>query len=207
MITKFIEVKKPFKGDFPMTQPFGVFFFYKKRKLKHLGTDWGMPVGTGMLSSFSGTISRVERFRLEGYGPSVYIRSLDGKYEALYAHLDSIYVEKGQKVKAGELIGRSGDKGFSTGPHLHYGLKLYNEYVDPLKYINVGVSESNQLIKVDEYQVQKGDTLFLIASRFYSGGDLWPLLHKENEKVIGKDPNEIYPGQILKIPKANKLNL
>lgn len=207
MIGKFVEVKKPFKGDFVVTQSFGVFFFYKKRKLKHLGVDWGMPVGTPMLSSFNGVVSRLERFRVEGYGPSIYIRSLDGKYEILYAHLNSIYVKKGQKIAVGELIGKSGNKGFSTGPHLHYGLKMYNEYVDPLKYVNVGSSEADQLIKIDEYHVQKGDTLFLIASRFYSGGDLWSLLYKENEKVIGKDPNKIYPGQILKIPKANKLNL
>ncbi len=206
-MTKIIEVRKPFKGDFVMTQPFGVFFFYKKRKLKHQGTDWGMPVGTPLLSSFNSVVSRVEKFRLEGYGPSVYLRSLDGKWEALYAHLDGIFVKLGQKIAAGEMIAHSGNKGFSTGPHLHYGLKLYNEYVDPLKYIDVGASESDQLIKADEYQVQKGDTLFEIASRFYVGGDLWPLLHKENEKVIGKDPNKIYPGQILKIPNANKLNL
>ena len=140
MIKKIIEVRKPFKGDFAMTQPFGVYFWYKKRKLKHQGTDWGMPVGVPMLSSFNGVVSRVEKYRIEGYGPSVYIQSADGKFETLHAHLDGIYVEKGQKVKAGEVIGVSGNKGFSTGPHLHYGLKLYGEYVNPLKYADVGYS-------------------------------------------------------------------
>ncbi len=206
-MTKIIEVAKPFKGDFPMTQPFGVYFYYKNRKLKHQGTDWGIPIGTPMLSSFNGVVSRVEKYRLEGYGPSVYIRSADGKFETLYAHLDGIFVEKGQKVTIGEKIGSSGDKGFSTGPHLHFGLKLYGEYVDPEKYIDVGQSEKNKLIKTDEYKVEQGDTLFNIASRFYVGGDLWPLLYTENEKEIGSDPNKIYPGQILKIPKANKLKL
>lgn len=206
-MTKNIEVYKPFKGDHPMTQPFGVFFTYKKRRLKHQGTDWGMPIGTPLLSCFSSVVSRIEKFRLEGYGPSIYIRSLDGKYEALYAHLNGIFVELGQRLDAGEVLGHSGDKGFSTGPHLHFGLKLYNEYVDPLKHIDIGISEQEKLIKTDEYIVQRGDTLFDIASRFYVGGDLWPLLHKENEGIIGINPDKIYPGQVLKIPQANKLKL
>lgn len=206
-MTRIIEVQKPFKGEFPMTQPFGVYFYYKKRRLKHQGTDWGMPVGTPMLSSFNGTVSRVEKYRLDGYGPSIYIQSSDGKFETLHAHLNGIYVEKGQKVEAGEKIGSSGDKGFSTGPHLHYGLKVFGEYVNAEKYIDVGISEKDRLIKTDEYKVKRGDTLFEIASMFYVGGDLWPLLHKENEKLIGSDPNKIYPGQILRIPKANKLKL
>jgi len=206
-MTKIIEVKMPFKGNFAMTQPFGVYFWYHKRRLKHQGTDWGMPVGTPMLSSFNGVVSRVEKYRLDGYGPSVYIQSLCGVYETLHAHLNAIYVEKGQKVKAGEIIGKSGNKGFSTGPHLHFGLKVYGEYKDAEKYLNIGIPEKDKLIKTDEYKVEKGDTLFEIASRFYVGGDFWPLLYRENEKIIGSDPNKIYPGQILKIPKANKLKL
>lgn len=206
-MTKNIEVRKPFNNDFVMTQPFGVYFTYHKRKLKHQGTDWGMPVGTPLVACFDCVVSRIEKYRLNGYGPSVYIRSLDGKFEALYAHMDGIFVELSQKLKAGEPLGQSGNKGFSTGPHLHFGLKLYGEYVDPEKYIDVGVSEQEKLIKTDEYVVKEGDTLFEIASRFYVGGDLWPLLHKENKKVIGIDPNKIYPGQILSIPKANKLKL
>lgn len=185
-----------------MTQPFGVFFNFHGRRLKHQGTDWALPKGTPVLACFDGLVSRVEKYRLNGYGRSIYLRSLDGKFEALYAHLENIFVELNEKVKLGQNLGHSGNTGFGTGPHLHFGLKVYGEYLDAQNYIGAAPP---QLLKPDEYIVQKGDTLFEIASRFFVGGDLWPLLYKENEEVIGSDPNLIKPGQILNIPKANKI--
>ncbi len=201
-----IEVLKPFKGDYAMTQPFGVFFNFHGRKLKHQGTDWALPKGTPVLACFDGIVSRVEKYRLNGYGRSVYLRSLDGKFEVLYAHLENIFVEVNEKVDLSKMLGHSGNTGFGTGPHLHFGLKLYGEYVDAEKYVNVGVSEKDKLLKSDEYVVLPGDTLFEIASKFFVGGDLWPLLYRENEKLIGSDPDKIYPGQVLKIPKTNSIN-
>lgn len=200
-----IEVLKPFKNNYTMTQPFGRFFDFNGRRLKHQGTDWALPTGTPVLSCFEGLVVRVEKYRLNGYGRSVYLRSTSGKFEALYAHLENIFVEVGDKVGVGIMLGHSGNTGFGTGPHLHFGLKLYGEYVDAEKYIEVEISEKNKLLKTDEYIVEKGDTLFDIASKFFVAGDFWPLLYRENEKVIGSDPNLIKPGQVLKIPKASKI--
>ena len=201
-MSKNVEVVKPFKDNYAMTQPFGVFFYFHGRRLKHQGTDWALPTGTPLLACFDGVVSRVEKYRLNGYGRSVYLRSVSGKYEALYAHLDSIFVEVGDKIKLGGILGHSGNTGFGTGPHLHFGLKLYGEYVDAEKIIG---GKPEQLLKPDEYIVEKGDTLFQIASKFYVGGNLWPLLYKENEKVIGSNPDLIKPGQVLKIPNVNKI--
>lgn len=200
-----VEVLKPFKDDYTMTNPFGVFFNFHGRRLKHQGTDWALPKGTPVLACFDGLVSRVEKYRVGGYGRSVYLRSVSGKFEALYSHLENIFVEVNQKVRVGDILGHSGNTGFSTGPHLHFGLKLYGEYVDPEKHIKVKLSEKDKLLKSDEYIVKRGDTLFEIASKFFVGGDLWPLLYRENEKAIGSNPNKIYPGQILKIPKTNKI--
>ena len=200
------EVQKPFKGNFTMTQSFGVFFWYQKRKLKHLGVDWALPKMTPVIACFTGEVIRVEKFRMSGYGRSIYIRSSDGKFEALYAHLESVYLEKGKQIKLGETIGASGRTGFCrgiTGYHLHFGLKKHNEYVDPLKYVDVEVPQE-MLVKPDEYRVEKGDCLYDIAAKFYIGADMWPEIYKANEKIIGSDPNMIRPGMILKIPKANK---
>ena len=200
------EVRKPFEKDFTMTQPFGVFFWMDGRKLKHQGVDWALYNGTPVLSCFNGVVSRVEKYRTGGYGRSIYLRSLDGKFEALYAHLSSAFVEVGEKISRGQVIGHSGNTGFCRGVngyHLHFGLKLYNEYVDPLKYVGVELPQ-NALIKSDEYVIERGDTLFNIAGKFFVGGDLWPEIYKLNEKVIGSDPNLIKPGQVLKIPVANK---
>ena len=198
-MNKEIEVSKPFQNDFVMTKPFGVFFWMNGRKIKHQGTDWALPKGTPVLSCFAGRVIRVEKYRLEGYGRSVYLRSANGKFEALFAHLESTFVEVGEEVEKGAMLAHSGNTGFSTGPHLHFGLKLYSEYVDPEKYVG---TVPDQLIKSDEYIVQKGDTLFEIASKFFVGGNLWPLLYKQNKEIIGSDPNLIKPGQVLKIPKA-----
>ena len=185
-----------------MTQPFGVFFNFHGRRLKHQGTDWALPEGTPVLACFAGRVMRVEKYRLNGYGKSVYLLSANGKYEALYAHLSNIFVEVGDEVDLSTMLGHSGNTGFGTGPHLHFGLKLYGEYVDAEKIIGVA---PQKLIKPDEYLVEKGDTLFDIASKFFVGGDLWPIIYRENDKVIGSDPNLIEPGQILKIPKTNKV--
>jgi len=48
-----------------------------------------------------------------------------------YYHLNTISVEKGQKVSKGDIIGTVGTTGFSTGPHLHYAVSIYNTYVNP----------------------------------------------------------------------------
>lgn len=207
MTKQIIEVSKPFENNFTLTQKFGVYFFMNGRRLKHQGVDWALPGGTSVVACFAGEVVRVEGFRLEGYGRSIYLRSSDGKFEALYAHLEGIHVTKGQKVKSGEKIGLSGRTGFCrglTGYHLHFGLKMYNEYQDPLKYINEEMPKE-LLIKPDEYIVKPGDSLSVIASKFYIGADMWPVIYKENEKKIGSDPDVIRPGQILKIPKANEV--
>lgn len=48
-----------------------------------------------------------------------------------YYHLDSILVKEGEVVKTGDIIGTVGSTGFSTGPHLHYSVSIYNTYVNP----------------------------------------------------------------------------
>jgi len=53
--------------------------------------------------------------------------------------------------------------------------------------------------KTSTYTVKKGDNLWKIAKRFYGKGTMWPKIYKANEKRI-KDPNRIYPGQVLVIP-------
>ena len=52
----------------------------------------------------------------------------------MYYHLSGFAVSAGQNVSKGQLIGYSGNTGFSTGPHLHWGLKVNGSYVDPRSY-------------------------------------------------------------------------
>lgn len=68
------------------------------------------------------------------FGNYVIIRH-SGGFQSLYAHLDAILVKKGASVNQGTVIGRSGNTGQSTGPHLHFSLFLNGKAVDPRKYL------------------------------------------------------------------------
>jgi len=58
----------------------------------------------------------------------------------LYAHMTTAAVEVGQVVERGQLIGFVGSTGFSTGPHLHYEVRIMGQPVDPISYLDFGSS-------------------------------------------------------------------
>jgi murein DD-endopeptidase MepM/ murein hydrolase activator NlpD len=84
----------------------------------HSGTDLGAPHGTPVLAAFSGKVA-VADF-MGGYGLAVVLQHQNGSEETLYGHLSEIFVKPGETVKQGEVIGRVGSTGLSTGPHLHF---------------------------------------------------------------------------------------
>ena len=109
-------------------------------KSYHSGTDFRAKVGTNIYASNNGIVSLVmNRFYL---GNVVYIDHGRGGF-SYYSHMSSFDVKEGQKVKRGEIIGRSGKTGRITGPHLHYAFRLYNVTVDPLQYASV----YNEIVK------------------------------------------------------------
>jgi murein DD-endopeptidase MepM/ murein hydrolase activator NlpD len=77
-----------------------------------------------------------------GFGNYVIIKHKHGFYTR-YAHLQSFAVTTGQRVQQGQVIGRIGNTGLSTGPHLHYEVHIGSDVVDPLKYINIRSSIAN----------------------------------------------------------------
>ncbi|PSB06835.1 hypothetical protein C7B76_28965 [filamentous cyanobacterium CCP2] len=84
----------------------------------HSGTDIGAPQGTPVLAAFDGQVE-VSDF-VGGYGLTVVLQHSNGTEQTLYAHLSEIFVRPGEQVKQGEVIGRVGSTGMSTGPHLHF---------------------------------------------------------------------------------------
>lgn len=74
------------------------------------------------------------------YGGMVKIKH-DNGMESLYAHLSSSYIKEGQRILAGEVIGRMGNTGQSDGEHLHFELWVDNERVNPLLYLNQEAEE------------------------------------------------------------------
>ena len=100
----------------------------------HNGIDYSAPVGTPVLAAHEGIVTVGED--PGGYGK--FVRVITRNRVTIYAHLSAITRQDGDQVQAGEQIGLSGNTGWSTGPHLHFGLKwmhganqAYLGWVDP----------------------------------------------------------------------------
>lgn len=101
----------------------------------HRGIDLAKSRGVPIVATANGKVEDV-KFEAKGYG--LYVRiGHKYSYNTRYAHLDKAYVEKGQYVKQGDLIGLMGSTGNSTGPHLHYEVRIGPTYVDPADYIGI----------------------------------------------------------------------
>ena len=100
----------------------------------HKGVDIGTPMGTPVLAAKSGTVTWASWNG--GYGISVYVDCGDGMV-IRYGHLSETSVEVGQTVAQGDLLGLSGNTGNSTGPHLHFEMRVNDEVVDPLEYVKL----------------------------------------------------------------------
>lgn len=101
----------------------------------HTGIDLAVPVGTPVRSVGAGTV--VFSGSSGDYGQAITIRMSDGKY-TLFAHLSKRSVKKGDRVQAGTLLGKSGNTGRTTGPHLHFEVRTkrgYGSDIDPVKYL------------------------------------------------------------------------
>lgn len=84
----------------------------------HTGTDIAVPQDTPVLASYQGQVAIADY--VGGYGNMVILRHEDGSQESRYAHLSQIFVQPGEWVEQGEVIGLVGSTGNSTGPHLHF---------------------------------------------------------------------------------------
>lgn len=99
----------------------------------HKGVDLAMPTGSPIYATADGVISRADWF--SGYGLYVAIEH-GGELQTRYGHMSRLNVEAGQQVKKGDIIGYVGSTGRSTGPHLHYEVRIAGEAVNPVPYLN-----------------------------------------------------------------------
>ncbi len=103
----------------------------------HAGLDFAAKTGTPVYATGDGTVEVAER--KSGYGNCIDI-SHGYNYLTRYAHLSEILVAPGQEVKRGDLIGKVGSTGKSTGPHLHYEVRFKDEPQNPVNYYFMDVS-------------------------------------------------------------------
>ncbi|MGN0135595.1 peptidoglycan DD-metalloendopeptidase family protein [Anaerotignum sp.] len=101
----------------------------------HDGLDIAVEEGTDVLAARSGTVTEVRTSAT--YGKVLKYETEDG-YEIMYAHLSKVLVKKGEKVKQGQVVAKSGNTGLSTGPHLHYGIYKDGILLDPMDFVQKG---------------------------------------------------------------------
>ena len=129
----------PVAGSAPITQGFGgnPQTYARFGLAGHNGLDFGVPPGTPVRAAAAGIVQHIAS-QPEGYG--CYVRLIHGGgRETLYAHLQAADVQTGQEVTAAQVVGWSGNSGFSSAPHLHFELRLagqagngFGGAVDPL---------------------------------------------------------------------------
>lgn len=105
-----------------------------RTRMMHSGVDFTAAKGTEVYVTGDGYVEEIENKRW-GYGKCIIINHGFG-YKTRYAHLSAFKVQKGQKVKRGELIGLIGSTGKSTGPHLHYEVVKDGTKVNPIGYFH-----------------------------------------------------------------------
>jgi len=123
----------PVPSSYRITSPFGfrIHPIHYTKKL-HTGVDIGVGWGKSIVAAQTGTT--IYAGWLGGYGKAVMIDH-GGGYVTLYGHLSSWSVGVGQKVNKGDVVGKCGTTGVSTGPHLHFEVRENGEYVDPMLYL------------------------------------------------------------------------
>ncbi|MGE5421691.1 MAG: M23 family metallopeptidase [Ignavibacteriales bacterium] len=105
----------------------------KSSTSRHSGIDIALAAGSPVRASQSGVVTLAMPLNISGN--TVFVDH-GCQLFSIYYHLSKITVKKGQIVKPGDLIGKVGSTGFSTGPHLHWSMELNHVYVDPALFVN-----------------------------------------------------------------------
>ncbi len=132
----YVPVREPLIGQAAVSSPFGYRIdpFLGKPEL-HPGVDLVEPFGSEIRATAAGRVTHAGW--MGGYGEMVEIDHGNG-LATRYGHMSDVLVAEGDFVKAGQPIGRIGSTGRSTGPHLHYEVRVDGEPVDPERFLGAG---------------------------------------------------------------------
>jgi murein DD-endopeptidase MepM/ murein hydrolase activator NlpD len=132
----FVPVRRPVDDEHEQTSGFGIrsdpFF---GRPAMHTGLDFRTRIGEPVRVTAAGKV--ISAGWAGGYGKMVEIDHGNG-FTTRYAHLSDIDVDDGQQVRIGQVIGKAGSTGRSTGPHLHYETRIDGEPVNPERFLRAG---------------------------------------------------------------------
>jgi murein DD-endopeptidase MepM/ murein hydrolase activator NlpD len=131
-----VPLRKPIAGELEVSSGFGVRVDpFVRSAAMHTGLDFRAGTGDPVRATANGTVETAGW--TGGYGKMIEIDH-GNDLATRYGHLSVIEVKVGQAVKAGQIIGRVGSTGRSTGPHLHYETRVDGDAVDPHKFLRAG---------------------------------------------------------------------
>jgi murein DD-endopeptidase MepM/ murein hydrolase activator NlpD len=135
-VLPYIPLRRPLSSVADVTSPFGsrVDPFFGRAAM-HTGVDLREPYGAPVLVTAAGKVTSAGPNG--GYGNMVEVDHGNG-ITTRYGHMSAILVSEGQWVEAGTVVGRLGSTGRSTGPHLHYEVRIDDEPVDPTRFLRAG---------------------------------------------------------------------
>ncbi|KLO24512.1 MULTISPECIES: M23 family metallopeptidase [unclassified Marinitoga] len=140
---KQVDVSWPVWGEITSLYGWRIHPIYNEKRF-HSGIDIALSESAPILSAVSGKVVEVKKDN--GYG--IYVKIKAGKHYYIFAHMSKALATVGEIVKKGELIGRVGSTGISTGPHVHFEVRtLADKSVDPLgllpgfKYAHVSIEK------------------------------------------------------------------
>jgi lipoprotein NlpD len=100
---------------------------------RHQGIDISSPLGTPIRASSPGSVIYSDN-KIKGYGNLIILRHSE-EFVTVYAHNQVNLVEEGSWVEGGKIIGKVGQTGRATGPHLHFEIRKNNKAIDPIPYL------------------------------------------------------------------------
>jgi murein DD-endopeptidase MepM/ murein hydrolase activator NlpD len=131
-----VPVRKPVTGDIDESSPFGVRMDpFVHEAAMHTGIDFRGEIGEPIHATAAGTVTIAGWSG--GYGKMVEIDHGNG-LATRYGHLSEIDVGVGDKIRTGQVVGKLGSTGRSTGPHIHYETRVAGEAVNPQKFLDAG---------------------------------------------------------------------
>lgn len=126
-----LMLDKPVSG--PLSSKFGVRrFFNGEERNPHAGLDFAVPAGTPIKTPANGKVILIGDYFFNGR--TVFVDHGQG-FISMFCHMSKIDVQPGQQVRRGEVVGRVGSTGRSTGPHMHWNVSLNDARVDPAIFI------------------------------------------------------------------------
>lgn len=124
--------RMPLAQNTKITSAFGqrIHPIYKRKKM-HRGVDFKAPMGTSVYATADGIVEKIQTHNK--YGKLIVLKH-DDTFQTLYAQLSVFEVKVGEEVKKGDIIGKTGNSGLSTAPHLHYEVLENGKAVDPQQF-------------------------------------------------------------------------